>query len=823
MTMLNAKSKLFKWSSSLSRPVKTKRFVRLSLSSWSGEQSTTSPNQGLVRAALTVLAVGLAVLLADTPQLEANDGLDQVTVKSHSRIPGARTTYEVSFVTSETLDGVTDSIEMELDPSIRVPTSIRASSMTLTHSGAGARVHGNPHKVSLSKRTDPDQPTTISIAPGVKVNSSTVDIPAGSTVTVIFTAVAALSNPTRGGAYSWLVSTSRQPEPVAAVHPESKVRQDFAQVQGHAAAEGLLVERVISLSKRKTVRGERVAVTARGFREGLSLWVWRDSNADGLQDNDEGQLCQTTVSTLGIGQCNFEVRVPPFTPASGGCLSSSGGCNLINAHDGAHHGLNLSGKTSAYLSSSTQMLELAGKIEVAPTVGAIRELDVMLSDFPAGTIQSVTVGGSAADVGSLTVGTSGRLSFTLSVPAGVRAGQHLLELALLRDDTGNRYLSSVVVDVNVVKTEVGVSPDTVLPNQTLAIWGKGFSTKEGAVIREVQVGGHQLEPALINYGAGFIPVDSDGSWAGSVRLPIISATMEQGTYSLHLVDTHGESGSIEYVVGPREVAVTPARSRPGSIIEVSGTGFPAFNHAGSRINLLIRYESAAGETNVSAQADHEGNFHQELAVPLDTPSPSSNAVRVEFYSDDGEVIASTIEHEVSEPEVWVSPASGPPGTTVSLAGSGFRHYAPVTSVSVGGIDVLGGQRLSTDALGRLSLHFIIPGTGIGPQPIRVDVSGSLARSFFQVSPGVAVSGNALTVSEALAGLGDRLNTVFYFDNLSKSWSFYDPVLDEGNTLQYMTDGGVYFIRVFETVEAILNGEKRTLTCINGNCWNVITW
>ena len=783
-----------------------------------------------MRGILALLAVGLAFLLANTPQLEAETGLEQVTVKSHSRIPGVRTTYEVSFVTSVALNGVDDSIKMELHRSIQVPASIRASTVTLTHvkDGVkdGVRVHGHPHAVSLSKRTDPDQPTTISISPGVKVNSSTKDIPENSTVTVIFTTASGISNPTRGGAYSWLVSTSKQTTPVAASHPDPQVRKAFNRIQLHVdpeeELEGLLVERVISLSQRKAVRGEKVAVTARGFREGLSLWVWRDSNADGLQDNAEGQLCQTTVSNSGIGQCNFEVRVPPFTPASGGCLSSGGGCNLINASDGAHHGLNLSGKPDD-LPSSTQMLELAGKMEVAATVGSIRKLEVRLSDFPAGTIQSVTVGGSVAEVGSLAVGPSGRLSFTLSVPAGVKAGQHLLELDLLRDDTKERYRSSVVVDVNVGKTEVGVLPETVVPNQTLAIWGKGFSTREGAVIQEVKVGGHQLEPALINYGEGFIPVDNDGSWAGAVRLPIIAATMEQGTYSIDLVDNHDQSGSIEYVVGPREVAVTPARSRPGSIIEVSGSGFPARNDAGPRINLLIHYESAAGKTTTSAQVDHEGNFSQEIGVPLDTPSPSSNAVRVEFRSDDGEIIATAVEHEVSEPEVWVSPASGPPGTTVSVAGSGFRHYAPITSVSVGGLDVLGDQRLSTDAQGRLSLHFIVPGTDLGPQPIRVDVSGSLARSFFQVLPGGVAAGNATPVSEALAGLGGRLDAVFYFDNLSKSWSFYDPDLDEGNTLHFMTDGGVYFIGIFQTVEAFLNGKKRTLTCNNGNCWNVIHW
>ena len=315
--------------------------------------------------------------------------------------------------------------------------------------------------------------------------------------------------------------------------------------------------------------------------------VGQELGRDGEQDGDEGQLCETTVGSSGTGQFSFTVRAPPFTPFSADCLSAPGGCNLVNAAGGAHGGLDLSGKGSAHISVSTQLLELAGAIEATAPAGSGRELEVRLIDFPPGTVESVTLGGESADVGSLAVGPSGRLSFGLPVPAGVRAGQHLLEVELRRDDDGQPYSSGVIVEVTAEKTDVGVSPGMVLPNQTVDIWGRGFSTQEGTVIRDITVGGQRLEPSRINYGEGFIPVDPDGSWTGTIALPVTGPTTEEGTYTVDLVDSHGYSGSVEYSVGPREVTVSPLKSRPGSVIEVSGSGFPASRQAGSRVNVLI--------------------------------------------------------------------------------------------------------------------------------------------------------------------------------------------------------------------------------------------
>ena len=139
---------------------------------------------------LCLLGTSVAFLLATlfllpSPLLlEASPALDQVTVESHSRIPGAQTAYEVSFVTSEGMDGLTDRIVMEIHEDIGVPAQIRPSAVTVTYSEGGSIVHGHVEDIHLSGQSDPGEFTTVSLAPHIDDNGSAADIPAGTAVTV---------------------------------------------------------------------------------------------------------------------------------------------------------------------------------------------------------------------------------------------------------------------------------------------------------------------------------------------------------------------------------------------------------------------------------------------------------------------------------------------------------------------------------------------------------------------------------------------------------------------------------------------------------------
>ena len=280
---------------------------------------------------------------------------------------------------------------------------------------------------------------------------------------------------------------------------------------------------------------------------------------------------------------------------------------------------------------------------------------------------------------------------------------------------------------------------------------------------------------------------------------------------------------MEVTIPPRQLTVAPIWSRPGTIVTVSGSGFPGRNDSGSGVSLHIYYESSAGFTVVSAEPDAGGNFAQEIQVPRRTPAPSSNDIRVVFDGDDGGSIVTLATHDVPGPVVRLSAAAGPPGTEITLTGTGFRPFTKVNSATIGTIEVTPGGSIITDAQGDFTFDFLVPGIGVGRHVVQVAVAGLTASSPFDIAPSGVAPGTPTPATEALENLGDSLVVSFHFDNDAKSWSFYDPELADYSDLEQVIAGETYLIQVRETVEVILNGKTRRLICYQGNCWNQIVW
>ena len=79
------------------------------------------------------------------------------------------------------------------------------------------------------------------------------------------------------------------------------------------------------------------------------------------------------------------------------------------------------------------------------------------------------------------------------------------------------------------------------------------------------------------------------------------------------------------------------------------------------------------------------------------------------------------------------------------------------------------------------------------------------------------------VAQAFQPLGNKLVRVFYFQNSTKSWLWYDPATPDVSTLAEMELGKSYWILVTETVSFELHGRTRKLTCANNSCWNLFPW
>jgi hypothetical protein len=183
----------------------------------------------------------------------------------------------------------------------------------------------------------------------------------------------------------------------------------------------------------------------------------------------------------------------------------------------------------------------------------------------------------------------------------------------------------------------------------------------------------------------------------------------------------------------------------------------------------------------------------------------------------------------------ILPSKGPAGTRITISAGGFRDFAPVESITMGGVDILGNRTVTTGDDGNFQIDgLVVPGLDPGVVAVTIRVGTGIqettAIGTFEITGPEGSSPGAAPVREALEPLGDALERVFHFDNATKKWSFFDPRPDflEANTLAEIREGQVYWIKVVRSLSIDLNGRRRDLTCANQggappDCWNVVVW
>lgn len=805
------------------------------------------------------IILGLAFLLAWAagggampPPLIAQEEMPLMpaaTIAADNRQPAAASQYTVAFTAAADLPPGSDQpIILTLHEDIGVPPGINPQEVRITAShladmdgtarGSGS---GPPLDLALSGHTDPRDPTIITLFLGdLSPSDGLQQIAAGAEVSIIFSVRAGLSNPAEGGRFSWTVQVGNAADPVAAAHPDSLVRQAFGEPAMPATADalitGLLVDREVVLSSPSAGRGTDIVAIGRGFKNDTTLTFWRDGNFNGARDGGESILCVTTVGRDDIGSCAFPVQSPPFVPGAGDCAIRAAGvisnpdCNLVNAADGrgASATLVLAGDNLADV-DDIPILELDGLVQAE--FSSAHRILIHLAHFPPGRLSAVELAGRPVAFPALSVGAGGTLSFTIAAPPDLRTGHRDLRVAIIRQDNGAEFAARATIAV-VSGPVMRATPWEVLPNQRLHLAGNGFTiaaadAEEPVTIAAITINGHPVAAGRISGGATgnreTIAVDAHGNWSATIDLPVNQATTTPGEVEIRARDSHGRAASVIVDVEPRQLTVTPAWGRVGSTVTIEGRHFPGRNDQGSSLLLQVIYDAGVSQTLTTAAPDGKGAFSAEIRVPRAAAIPSTNTVRVEFWDDDGVLVSTIAAHDVPGAALTLSPAAGPPGTVVTAAGQGFREFVPVQAVKVGSLEVTPAPRPSTDAQGQVTMQIQIPGLDAGVQTVQLAVAGTTASTEFTLTPSGAAVGAATPPAAALTNLGDRFLRAFHFNNATKSWTFYDPAAAAASTLPNFIAGESYWILVSETTAAILNGKTRPLTCVAGNCWNLLVW
>ena len=763
------------------------------------------------------------------------------SVNARPKDPGDLAQITVKFETSMFL-AIDESITLEVSDDFGVPSSIRASDVSISGMGAeSATATASPE--SASPRSVIVETDSVAERYVITLNIGNMDDSAdretdkglaAGPVTVVFRQGAGLTNRTEGGSDDWFVKTSQEDLldslPMTDDYDEGQIPKVYT------------VPHTISLSSYADSRGEEITAIGKGFKNGTTTRFWRDADNDGTRDTNETVLCDAVANGDDIAECKFTLFAPPFKPGFG----PAGNMNYVNAIDGR-------GKTATM---PLKRIELEPSISVNPKRGIPGDsINIQLHDFQTGDMvtriefaRTVDIcggdsGKTCQSIGATgSVGDNGTLSFSFNIPTTVTPGAQDLRV---HTENGNDNTTFTVG-----AGELQLSATNVLPNQRISISGSGFTkssnqnpayigdpggednscvedTGGNRIIGTVTLDGDQIPWPRINDGDG-IEVTSGGTWSAPVDLPISASTTSSGTRELKIIDCRGGVATIDLTFAEREVTMTPAEGGVGTEVVITGKNYPVSNDDGSDIEVEVEYDADVDIDDDDAEPDALGNFTVILEVPEDAGIPSNNTVSVKFHEDDGSEVLDTFTHRVPQGTVSFSATRGAEGSSLTITANGFARYTRVDLVEFGDREITPTPNPSTDTNGNSEFTVSIPGSDPGIYIIRVEIDTVVATSTFTVVSGSGAADASIETVLANVISAAALDRVFRFDNSTKSWEWYisDPAFSASNNLGGLSSGDLVYIKVTEDVTADILGASTTLTCTNAgtdteDCWNLI--
>ena len=674
---------------------------------------------------------GATIVTVGTGGTDGN-GEPETAIKLSSHEPGAAVQITI---TDTAVADINPNEEIQVDLSaFSVPDTIAESDIAISSTG----FNGSPSNVLVTgKKVTMTIPTATATVP----NPS----PVMGNYTIRIKQSAGVMNAASGGTKTikWIEN-----------YPSD--------VEANMKSDEVMIDRVIKLSETAGTRGTMTTATFKGFANGSATVNLNGDKLDEVTITDNtGTLEIDTTSS------KFEANEE----------------NTITAQDAA--GNSQTGDGTAFT--------ISPKAEVDPEESPVsKEVTIKLSDWPElNEIKKVTIGASTVydlededrdDTAQSTDSDGKTEDFKVMVPADANRGTQTVKVTGSESAEGADDAPSATASLSVGVLALTIQPATVVPGQQITIEGSGFVA--GDEISSVSIG-NQTEKVDATDGVA----NSAGNIVITVRVPSDKGDAElgigSGTKTVSVTANGSDSSSGRVAEGTIEIpeatiTLDPVTSRRGTIVNVSGSGFPSSDL------VQVNYEISDEFVTVAAgSADASGAVSIDFSVPSNAQIGTKHnieAISVGVFKS----VTAEATHETPGAMVTLSTDNVASGQNITISGVNFPAFATVAVMEIGGIDVRPVPAPATSINGDFESTVLVPQLELGNQTVSIRVSSTTITTFLELATATVSRAPA----DVFASLGDRLVRVWYLERSTQVWSFYDPDSDVAafNTLTEVSSG-----------------------------------
>ena len=423
--------------------------------------------------------------------------------------------------------------------------------------------------------------------------------------------------------------------------------------------------------------------------------------------------------------------------------------------------------------------------------------------FAPGTVALTLDGGLEDDrADSIRVNNDGTFLYTGRVPFTAETKDKGKKTWTATSSDGSRAATSSGFTIQA--RAVTLSPSTANPGATVEVYGSGWgvtTSEDGNKNSEVTI-----EVTGTNAIFGPFPISSSGEFTGAITVPSDSAV---GSLDVTATDNNGDLAGDDYgnqsktaklTVATGVISVSPDTASTGSVITISGSGFPA------QTNLSALTFGDGNALPVPAPAtDVSGNFTVTLTVPAAARGGSLPPGAVVITARVGQ-ISGTTSFTIPGPSITLSTSSAMPGGSVTVTGTNFSAFSNVATINVGQQNQAPTPNPLTDATGNFSASVIIPALNPGAYTITVRTTAS----FTATAPITILSstvGNVVPAEQAFQALTSRgiLTLAAAAPPGGTMFGAYVPGL-AGNTLVNVEPNGVLILTLNADARIAVSGQ-----------------